>query len=497
MSKKVKTLIISAGALLVLAAALIIVIWIVPEKDAQNYSDDLTSNILDLLGGDEEQITPLLNRSVDEVMKLTVSNNDGGYTFDRMERDGEYYWVTDALGEVAPDDAAIRRFIGYFSALYGSLPVEENVSGEGLEKYGLKAPAATVELEFEDNTSARFLFGIRNPAKTDNLYCTMGDGVIVQVSYLTVGNIFCGDARPFAQLVLTEDPDADVTGQPEYIRIWREDLGSDPVEIRYMSELDEAAKDESIEITTLNTYRFTEPIWAELDASKASWLYKGLCGLSMNGCEFLEKSEENLRECGLDEPFCRIEFKLNGEERVLLLGREFTKTTETSSADCYYAVLEDTPGIFSLQKNMARWATFTIFGSISNRLVSPYIYACESVEITTPNGNYRFDVNGDAKTFSMGGEAVNGTEFRKLYQKLIEAVGDELYTEPVQGEPVVIVRFNYRSGYSGLYGGLSDEVSYYRLDARRYAAALNGNTLLKVNAVYIDGLIESVDELVK
>lgn len=495
MSKKVKTLIISAAALVVLTAILAVVLINIPEKNEPNSSIDLTSNLLDFLGEDDEQITVLLNRSADEVLKLTVSNENGGYILNRKERGEDYYWETDALGGVAPDEAALRRFVGYFSSLSGTAPVEENVSGDGLEKYGLKTPSATVLLSFEDGTSAEFSFGIRNPSKTQYLYCTMGDGVVVQVDYLTVMDIFSDDGRPFAQLVLTEEPGDGITGQPEYVKIQREDIGT-PVEIRYMSELDKAAEDESIVVTTLNTYRFTEPIRAEIDSTKASQLYQGICGLSMNACEFLEKSEENLKQCGLDAPFCRVEFKYNGEERVLLLGSEFTKTTETSSVQCYYAVLEDTPGIFSLQKNKAKWATFTIFGSISNRPVSPYIYSCDSVEITTPNGAFRFEVDGDEKTFSIGGKPVDGTGFRKLYQKLIGSVGDELFTEPVGGEPAVTVRFNYKSEYSEIYGGLSDEIRYYKLDGRRYAVELNGNTLFKVNAVYVDGLIESVNELV-
>ena len=502
MSRKIKTLIISASALIALAVLLIVVINL-PEKpnDAPNSSyDEMMSNILDFLGDDEEPITPLLNRSVEEVEKLTVTNEYGSFYFDRVEGDDGFYWVTDAMGEVTPDDDAIRRFIGYFSALYGTEPVEENVSGEGLEKYGFSPPSATVELELDDGTKVRFLFGIRNPAKTGYLYCIMEggdyDGAVVQVSFLTVSSIFSEDGKPFAKLVLTEDDNT--PGQPEYIRIWRDDLGTEPVEIRYMSELDAAAEDESIVVTTLNTYRFTMPIRAELDSSKASWLYKGLCGLSMNACEFLEKSAENLYFCGLDEPFCRVEFKLNGRERVLLLGNEFTKTTETGGKECYYAMLEDTAGIFSIQKNQARWATFSLFGSVSNYTVSPYIYACESVEITLPEGKYfKFDIDGEAKTFSLSGGAVNGTEFRKLYQKLIEAAGEEIFTQPAEGEPIVTVRFNYLSDYTELYNGQYDVVKYYKLDSRKYIAELNGNSLFKVSAVYVDGLIDSVNGLVR
>lgn len=496
MSAKIKTLIIASAVLAVLGAVLAIVLLNPPKEGDQNgNSDSLTSNILDLLGDDEEQITVLSDQPADSVVKLVVTNENGGYTFDRKKRDDEYYWETDALGDVSPDEAAIKRFVGYLSMLSGTLPVEENVSSEGMEKYGLKEPKAKAALTFEDGTSVDISFGIINPAKTQYVYCTIGDGRVVGIDYLTVQNVFSSDGKPFADLVLTEERADNVTGQPEYIRIERKDLET-PVEMRYMSELDDAAKDDSIVVTTSNSYRFVIPIRAEIDASGASGLYDGLCGLEMYECEYLERSDENLKRCGLDDPFVRVEFRYNGKERVLLIGNEFTKETQTSSVQCCYAVLEDTAGIFSLQKSKAKWATFSIFGSVSKHPITPYIYACESVEITTPDGDFKFDVNGEEKTFSIGGSSVDGTGFRKLYQKLISSVGDELYTKEPTGKAYVKVRFSYKSEYSALYGGTADELCYYKLNDRQYAVALNGNTLFKVNAVYIDDLVKNVNELV-
>ncbi|MDE7230133.1 MAG: DUF4340 domain-containing protein, partial [Oscillospiraceae bacterium] len=170
MSRKIKTLIIAAAVLLFLGAALAVVLIMLPERKESVSSGDITSNILDFLGEDGEQITVLLNRSADEVLKMSVSNEKGGYVFDRMQRGEEYYWKTDALGEVTPDEAAIRRFIGFICELSGTVPVEENVSGDGLDKYGLKDPVARVVLSLEDGTGAEISFGIHSPSKTLYVY---------------------------------------------------------------------------------------------------------------------------------------------------------------------------------------------------------------------------------------------------------------------------------------------------------------------------------------
>lgn len=493
MSRSVKSIIIAAAVLVLLGAALAVLLLIAPKDEVSGSSDSDYSDILSFLGDDGDGATIITNIDTDNVKELAVVNENGGYTFTRFERDGKFFWQTDALGGVEPDEDVIRRNIGYLARLTGTAPVEEEVFGSDLEKYGLKEPSAAVSFSLDDGSSVVLSFGIRNPARTEYVYCTLGDGKIYQAEYLAVLNAF-SDACMYAKLLMTEDLDG-VSGQPERVLIKREDAGTE-FELRYMSELDNVSDDEIV-IVTSNSYRFVEPIRAEVDAASASGLYANLCGLEMYECEFLEKSGENLKASGLDMPFASVEFFYNGKERVLLIGNEFTKVSPYGGeVQCYYAMMEDAAGIFSLEKKKAVWCTFNIFNAVSKRPLSPYIYGCESVEITTPDGEFKFDIDGANKSFSLGGEPVDSLAFRQLYSRLIGEVGDELYTEVTDGEPVLRVRFNYKEEYAAIYGGASDELCYLNNDGRRYVVCFNGNTLFKVNQLYVHGIIDSVGDLV-
>ncbi len=484
----IKPIIIAAAVLVLLAAILGVLLITAPKGERSGVSD---SDILSFIEEEGDGMTVINNYEPDNVAKLIVTNENGGYTLTRAERDGEYYWQTNALGEVTPDEASIRRNIECFAQLAGIF-VAEDVSSNDLEKYGLNKPFGAAELYLDDGTEVTVSFGIRNPAKTEYVYCTVGDGKVYQADYLSVINVF-SDARPFAQLKMTEEADG-TSGQPERIVIMREDAGTE-IELRYMAELDNVSDD--ITVTTENSYRFVEPIRAEVDAERASGLYANLRGLEMYECEFLEKSEENLKVCGLDTPSVRVAFTYNDEERVLSLGSEFTKsTTYGSDIQCYYAMMDDTAGIFSIEKRKASWCTLGIFDSVSKRPISPYIYGCESVEITTPDGEFKFEINGDDKSVMLNGESVDSYKFRQLYSKLIGEVGDELYTEVTDGEPTLRVKFNYREEYAAIYGGESDELCYLNNDGRRYTVNFNGNTLFKVNQLYVQGIIDGVHELV-
>lgn len=485
MSRTVKSVIIAAAALVLLAAALVILLLTAPKDESSGSEPSSNVSLFDDEGDD---LTVITDYESDTVLKLAVTNENGGYTLTRAERNGEYYWQTDGLANVQPDEDAIKRNIEIFTQLAG-VPVAEHLSEEDLKEYGLNEPTGAAELEFDDGTRVTITFGRRNPLKTQYVYCTIGDGNVYQADHANVMEVF-SDARSFAQLKMTEELE---DGQPERIVILRQDLGTD-VELRYMSELDNVSED--ITVTTTNSYRFAEPIRAEVDAERASGLYTKLSGLEMYACEFLEKSEENLIFCGLDMPFTTVEFTCGGGERLLSLGNEFTKKTDYGDVQCYYAIMDDVEGIFSIEKRNAPWYTFEIFGSVSKRPISPYIYGCESVEIATPEGEFKFDINADDKSVTLNGSAVDSYKFRQLYSKLIGEVGDELYIESADGEPTLRVRFNYRGEYAALYGGTSDELCFSDNDGRRYAVSLNGNTLFKVNQLYVRDIIDGVSELV-
>ncbi len=467
--KQWKSIAAAGGALAVLTGVLAAVLITAPKKPQEEVS--LPADFLD---DDEEEIYVLSNRSADSVLKIDIQNENGGYTLTRTGDESAYSWDLPELLEVTPDSDAISRFVSRISTLSAVNVVDE--SPTDLAKYGLDDPAATLSVTFEDAV-LEISFGIRNPSKEMNVYCLEG-GKVLQMEY---SEEYFSDARIFAGLVLTDEYNAETTGEPLSISITRADF-SEPVEIRYMSRLENATDD--MVISTENKFECISPVKAEIASDNLCY---GLCGLRMSSCAFLEKSAENMELCGLDNPHTTVKFSFNGKDRCLIIGN--------AAEGGYYAALEDAAGIFVLSEERAPWRTFRLSDVVSKRPLTPYIYACQSVLITTPEEQYEFKINADAKTFSLDGKAVDENGFKKLFERLAGSYGEELYTTQTNGDVALTVRFNYAGKYQSVYGRTYDEVTFHSFDGRKYIVDINGKTSFKTNSAYVAEIVGAAREL--
>lgn len=504
LSKTTMSVVIAASVLLALGVVLLVLTLTKP--DEQQGDSSYVSSAAD-------ETVVLTDQGADKTVSLTVTNESGKYTLERKKRvvsvteedstvtsKDEFYWTIAELGSVAQSDSAVRDLVENLAELSAKSTVEENASD--LEKYGLAKPSATAELTFEDGSSQKLCFGIQNPASTSTVYCCPdGSGTVLLASYYSVSRVY-ENVRQFAQLVMTEEYKTDGSNELDFLKIERKDL-DEPIELRFMYDIAELSENDNIGvISTFNTHRFTAPVIAEIDLTKGKTVCYGVYGLNMGACEYLEQSEENMKKCGLDDPFATVTFKFGGKARRLLLGNEIVSTTETdgsapalSEVTGYYAVLEGVPGIYSISTESAPWYTLNPANIISKRPVSPYIYSEEYVEITTPDGVYKFDIDAENKRFFHEGRELDADNFRSLYQQLIGSIGEEMYLEPTQGAAAVTVRFRYLDKYRDTYGTDEDVLEFLPSDGRKCVIRLNGTTIFKIREIYVTRLIENIDAL--
>lgn len=510
MTKSVKEVVIASAALLVLGGVLLLLLLTKPKADSG--TDSVPSGGTTSTGSVNAYV---IDKKADLVTLIKVENSDGAFTFKRQKRvvsetnesgevtsKDEFYWTSDDLKGVSQNESMVRNFIANLSSLPVNSTVEENPGD--LEKYGLADPQSTVSLEFEDGTSIKMLFGIQNPADSKSVYFKTDDSETVKlVNYYAVSGAL-SDVKQFAQLTMTERYDAEGSNNLQSLKVTRSDFET-PIEIRYMSELEEIANDDEIVVSTFNTHRFVEPTTAEVDVTRGQDVCYKIYGLTMSACEYLEQTDENMKKCGLDAPQTAVKFEFGGKEYELLIGNEIrediSNTVTSGSAPIstvkgYYAVMKGIPGIYSLDKDNAPWCTFSVSDLISRRPLSPYIYSAESVEVTVPEGKFKFDIDSENKSFSYGGKQLLSDDFRSFYQMLISSVGEEMYTGEVSGEPYASVTFTYKSDYYDVYGTKSDTISYYESDDRKCIVVLNGKPIFKVRKIYADRLAENVDALI-
>ncbi len=526
LSKTTRTVIIAAGVLLVLGAVLLVLMLTSPAGD-DNSSGASTgestgtseaadsSSVSDSSGtsSDSEKVV-ITDKEQENVLKMEVRNETGSFSFERNQRevsttddDGnvststEYYWTSPELDGVDHNDSTIGSFVRCMAGLSASSMVEENA--QDLEKYGLADPAAEVKVTFDDGTSADICFGIRNPAASNYVYClTNGGSDVMQVSYYSAGSAFY-DIRDFVNLVLTEAYDANNAKELDYLVIDRKDLDEE-VRIEYMADIAAESEKENSVITTFNTHRITSPITAELDTTKGQTFCYGLYSLTASSCEYIDPTEQEIADAGLDDPFCKVSFKYGGKARVLLLGNEIrTASSDDESSESlssvtgYYAMFEGGNIIYSISTDNAPWYTFQVQDIMSRRPISPYIYTIDTLTVTTPDGEYVFKVSGDADdhVFTCGDTVLNDSSFKSFYQHLITSMGEELYFSDEKPEPYITLNFKYREEYYDTYGRSEDTIEFYKSDDRKNIVSVNGDILYKVRQIYTQRLLENLDAL--
>lgn len=526
LSKTTRTVIIAAGVLLVLGAVLLVLMLTSPAGD-DNSSGASTgestgtseaadsSSVSDSSGtsSDSEKVV-ITDKEQENVLKMEVRNETGSFSFERNQRevsttddDGnvststEYYWTSPELDGVDHNDSTIGSFVRCMAGLSASSMVEEDA--QDLEKYGLADPAAEVKVTFDDGTSADICFGIRNPAASNYVYClTNGGSDVMQVSYYSAGSAFY-DIRDFVNLVLTEAYDANNAKELDYLIIDRKDLDEE-VRIEYMADVAAESEKEDSVITTFNTHRITSPITAELDTTKGQTFCYGLYSLTASSCEYIDPTEQEIADAGLDDPFCKVSFKYGGKARVLLLGNEIrTASSDDESSESlssvtgYYAMFEGGNIIYSISTDNAPWYTFQVQDIMSRRPISPYIYTIDTLTVTTPDGEYVFKVSGDADdhVFTCGDTVLNDSSFKSFYQHLITSMGEELYFSDEKPEPYITLNFKYREEYYDTYGRSEDTIEFYKSDDRKNIVSVNGDILYKVRQIYTQRLLENLDAL--
>lgn len=512
LSKSTRTIIIAAAVLLVLGVVLVILMLTAP-SDKKGTSDGQTTEAT--IEASEDTSFVITDKEGTEVLKAEITNAYGSYTFDRHSRlvtstdeegvvttTDEYYWVSEQLKGAPSNDTTIKAFMNCLAGLKAAELVE--AAAEDLDKYGLESPVSTATVTFDDNTKKTVHFGITNPSATSYVYCREdGSNDVYMASYYSTSKAY-SPITDFVSLSITESYNTTEPAELDYFIIERKGL-AEPIEISYMYDVQEEAEKEDSIVTTFNSHRITSPIVAEVDYTIGQTACYGLYGMSASYCVSVAPDEDMLTEAGMDDPHCKLTFKYGGNRYVVKFGNEIINITESEDGTPdlktvvgYYGMVEGSDVLYAFAVDSTPWYTLSLEELVSRRPVSPYIYTCDAVVVTTPDREYNFIIEGDAEvgsTFSLDGTELDNEKFRELYQHLISSIGEELYRVEGDYEPYVTVEFKYRDEYHEVYGTASDKIEFYQSDDRKNIIRVNGEVLFKVRQVFTDRLIQNIDAL--
>lgn len=470
-SRTGKAVVITAAVLVVLGGILAALLLTKPKPRP-------AANLASI--GTEDPSAYITDRSADEVFSLTVENSLGSFTFTRKSRvinyatesgelkqTEEYFWTSEELCGVPQSDNTVRNFIGDLASLPEKSAVEDDA--DDFSKYGLDEPTATALLRFDDGETVQMRFGMISPIDEGSVYFALGNSRDVKlVNSYAVSEVF-GDVRQFARLLMT-----DSTTPPKMLSITRPDLDA-TLELEMTPAIAEDAAE---------TFRFTAPISAEISSAKGRKVFYGACGLTMESCEFLEQTDEILAQCGLQEPQAAVKFTIGETDYELKIGN--------AAEAGYYATVSGVPGVYALAKDDTPWLSATVGALVSRKPLSPYIFSVGRVDVKLPSGEFSF--TNENETFTYNGKALEYERFREYFNALTSELDGEELTGEIGETLLAEITFSYKTDE---YGRPQDALTFYELDERRAAVALNGTPLFSTERICAEKIADLTSALVK
>lgn len=477
MQKRTKTLL--AIGLFILSMAIVLTVLILTQpKDEAETEDNSTDSSL-----------TVLSYQRDDVAELTVTNENGSFTV----RNGLQGFVIDDLSEFDQNSTTMGAMCRCAAELKAKALAEENA--ENLDKYGLSAenPVSRADVRLKDGTEYTLFFGVNAPDGSTR-YVRLDGSNDVYTVLLNSSGYFMYDESDFISLIVTEELTNNNTAPTiDWMTVKRKDLDYD---IRFEDDTKNYASDE---VSMASAQVMIEPVYAYLDITNSNAIMYGIWGLTAADVACVHPTEEDLKEYGLDDPFCTVDIDAELQNYHLDIGNVASYELDPEGNDTgvpaqFYAYYKGIDLIYVFSASEMPWATFMPIDILSSMMTSNYIYKLNHIDIDYYGDdpiNYHFEISGDEEAASvegtLDGEPFDGDEFKILYQFILRCPIDDLcFDEP--DESTLIAKMDIRRN-----DGFGDTVEFYDSGANRVTVKLNGYTSFSQPIGYLQVLRQNIE----
>ncbi|MCL2637145.1 MAG: DUF4340 domain-containing protein [Oscillospiraceae bacterium] len=477
MSKKIKSLIISAAGLMVLVALTVIIMIVQREDPLDNIPPEPEPDTRIHFA----QFTP------EEVVSISVKNEQGEYT---IERRGDDVLSVPALYGAHLNYSRLHNSARYASELWAREIVAENV--EALYQYGLEDTAAIGLITFANGETLEIYVGDKTPTPEDMTYVRVirdgsKDTVYAVWSYLV--DWIKESPLFYASLDVTISfMDA---GWPRIDRFVIDRAGHEQYVIELIPRLDE-------EEVIINSHRLLAPVEVEVDHNKGDWLTHGLFGLTAEEVVFVGRELPGNIANLFDEAELIATVTLNGRESTLIIGdRYFTQDEDGEEVFAgYYGVHSDHPDvvfIFSRQ-TLHNLLTFDVESIMASMFHRPLIYTVSELIIETPLHFLNFTLTGEDRNdeaYYLNGERTDTNAFKDVYIYALMASAETLF----KGEAEDIYDMQLLARYTYKYRDDSPEtvIEFFDSGDMRSVIAINGEPRFTTRIGYLTRLEQNLE----
>ena len=418
-----------------------------------------------------------------DIKRIDVENEDGSFSVTSETPSGEATVYTLVGFESFALQDGIADEIASSSA---SLEFSRVISVDAdLADFGLDKPRATVNVTYQDDTTAVFRVG-NNAA---------GEDTGTYVSFGTSDTVFLADTasiKPFLYSV-NEFISRDITDAMEdsdnadFTKLTLTGTHFDePIVI-------EPNTDEAIEAS----YVVTSPKTMFANAVESSDIAGDIRGLYAEAVVCANPSKDQLASYGLSEPYATAEASYPDTDITL-------HTSAPGDDGTVYIYNPDKNAVYTIQLAAVCWAKTNMDLlmpenplQIRMRCVSGLSFSAGDVKFTaaleTTSETVTDDDGNEQEAFNTtatcDGKELDSDNFSVFFQNL-NAIKNRGSAEK-SGDKVMSVTYSYSTGRS------DDTLDVYVGDEGDYALELNGDPIGSASRTYIDNLIAGADSLIK
>lgn len=443
MSKKIKTIIWSSIALVVLIAVTLVLVFTAPNEEKDTGSDVSVKSI------------SLIKEERTNLESLYIKNELDEYTIELV---GEEMWRVRDTMDFKQTSYMYDETVTGISTFSAIEEIEENC--DDLSRYGLSDPKLTFEVKYKNGNSYAFNVGLPTADRTYYFLNKKGENTVYTVTASSISNLMRTRYSYLDATILEgfdeEDPDAVPT--INRVEITRPDLKTPIV-------IDKATEGELGDTLIQQSYLvMREPQFALLAESKTETVIYDNFGLSAAGIVKAKPTEEDLKKYGFAEPTARFSMTYNDNSTVVLtLGYGFNaedgfdeeKKTPASKIDTYFLMREGVNQIYTVSADKIAWKDTLPRDLIASSIILPNIVDIEGFGVTAGGKQYdiAFDPGEDVSDSSkyeatLNGKDVDMEQARQYLQLMMLTSAQDVYDTIPTGDPQITLVYRYRDGHT-------------------------------------------------
>ncbi len=453
MNKRKRTLLLSLGVVVVLAALLCVLLLTRPATESQ---------------GEEAQT--LFSCSRDDIAEISVENQYGQFSMIKTDTS----WEVSPYEQVPVDSTVIWDLATKLESITPSRLVNE--APEDLSLYGLDEPAATVRVRLSDGTETTVYVGDEFPDES-SYYIRMEGSDTVWLHNMVTFDPVLEEGYYFLNKQITASANEMQDTPITRVEFCGPETNFEPIVIERLSE---GFKDGAF--NTINFQMVSPKQRYFMYAAESEYIIP-LTGLTAERVAVVGLTDEILENAGLtaDKAYTAT-FVRDGQQHTIAVGIE---------SDGYVAVRVDNEDwIYTVKADSVPWAHGDYYTFASVYPYAPLLSDVETITIVSGDRTHTIEVTGESEddyALKVDGNDVTYDNFKNFYRVLNHYYGTEPAVDVELGEILMTITWKSRDSSSP-----DRVVNFYSVSGRRMAIEIDGEIDFLCRTTYIDRVLSDI-----